>query len=405
MKKLYTVLVALLIAATANAQVIKMDASNMQNHQLPGKGILKANHRNAPAEGWIFYQDYLESYFGTECESSQYALLLKNDSLGLYGYSDGYGHIHTYSVSQTYDLESSFFDYASMSGDLSLVGTTSLNVDSFCVVSMYLRDENMPASVYDTLVVGFVADDDLTVYHYNSYPESSCFINLDFDPATGVQQNAQIFKLPLGPDDVAEPSETPGSYYLKEYLIPANITNVTAKKWNIAYTFKSGMNYAMNDTIHSSFRVYFYLSNDNDGYSPESQNPNICDNMSHGGIVMTFSNGDVDYFYPMFWFDDINYVSYLGMKVSCTDCAIVNVPELEKNNPTVYPNPATNNFTVDLGNDEKADIQLFNIVGQMVYSETITGTAQVNVANLHSGVYMLKVNQNGKTYTTKVVVK
>jgi hypothetical protein len=41
----------------------------------------------------------------------------------------------------------------------------------------------------------------------------------------------------------------------------------------------------------------------------------------------------------------------------------------------------------------------------MVYSETITGTAQVNVANLHSGVYMLKVNQNGKTFTTKVVVK
>jgi hypothetical protein len=38
-------------------------------------------------------------------------------------------------------------------------------------------------------------------------------------------------------------------------------------------------------------------------------------------------------------------------------------------------------------------------------SETITGTAQVNVANLNSGVYMLKINQNGKSYTTKVIVK
>ena len=75
------------------------------------------------------------------------------------------------------------------------------------------------------------------------------------------------------------------------------------------------------------------------------------------------------------------------------------------NKLTVYPNPATNHFTVNTGNDEKASIQLFNIVGQQVYSETFTGSTTVSVANLHSGVYMLKVNQNGKVNTTKVVVK
>jgi len=80
-------------------------------------------------------------------------------------------------------------------------------------------------------------------------------------------------------------------------------------------------------------------------------------------------------------------------------------PKLKKTNLTVYPNPATNNFTVNTGNDEKATIQLFNIVGQQVYSETFTGSTNVSVANLHSGVYMLKVNQNGKVNTTKVVVK
>ena len=95
----------------------------------------------------------------------------------------------------------------------------------------------------------------------------------------------------------------------------------------------------------------------------------------------------------------------MGALFSCTECEVVNVPEIEKKNPTIYPNPATNNFTINLGNDEKANIQLFNIVGQQVYSETITGTAQVNVSNLNSGVYMLKINQNGKVYTTKVIVK
>lgn len=403
MKKLYTILVALLVVATANAQVVKRDASNLKNRQLPVKGILKAD-RNAPAEGWVFYQDYLESYYGDECASGS-AFYLQKDSLGLYEYSDGdFGHPFIYTMSQTYDFSSQWFDYASMSGDLSLVGTTSLNVDSICVVSMYLRDEQMPADVYDTLIVGFIASDDFDVYSFTQY-ENTCFYYVDYDINTGVQLNAQVFKFPLGPEHVSQPAETEGQYYLSEFDIPVNITGVTDKVWNIAYTFKRGGSYSMNDTLHSSFSIYTFKSNDQDGYGMTANNPTMCDNPSHGGLVTTFSDGDVDFYYPMFAFENFHFVKYLGVKVSCNDCAIVNVPELEKTNPTVYPNPATNNFTVNLGNDEKADIQLFNIVGQMVYSETISGTAQVNVANLHSGVYMLKVNQNGKVYTTKVVVK
>jgi hypothetical protein len=185
-----------------------------------------------------------------------------------------------------------------------------------------------------------------------------------------------------------------------------NVTNVTTKRWNVAYTFISGENPALNDTLHSSFSLYTFKSNDPDGYTPQSGNPNICENESHGGMVRSFNNGDVDYYYPMFFFENYNYPENLGVKISCTNCEIVNVPEIDKKNPTIYPNPATNNFTVNLGdNNEKAFIQLFNIVGQQVYSETITGTTNVNVANLNSGVYMLKINQNGKVYTTKVVVK
>ena len=403
MKKFYTLLVVALIAATASAQVVKMDVGANQNRQLPFKGIVKAD-KSAPAEGWLFYQDYLESYFGEACADGS-AFYLKSDSLGLYEYSDGMGHAFVYSVSQTFDFESDFFDYASMGGDISFKQSPSLNVDSFCVYTMYLRDEQMPADVMDTLVVGFVANDNVPNYYYTSYPESSCFYYFEFDANTNVQKTAQVFKIPLGPNDVSEPADEPNSYYLKVFEIPANISNVTAKRWNIAYSFISGENPAVDDTLHSSFSLYTFNSNDGAGYSPQSGNPNLCDNQSHGGMVRSFSNGDVDYYYPMFWFDNYNYPKNLGVKISCTECEIVNVPEIEKNNPTVYPNPATNNFTVNLGNDEKANIQLFNIVGQQVYSETITGSAQVNVANLHSGVYMLKVNQNGKVYTTKVVVK
>ena len=77
MKKLYTLIMVALIAATANAQVVKMEVGANQDRQQPIKGIVKAD-KSAPAEGWLFYQDYLESYFGETCNDGS-AFYLKSD--------------------------------------------------------------------------------------------------------------------------------------------------------------------------------------------------------------------------------------------------------------------------------------------------------------------------------------
>ena len=95
----------------------------------------------------------------------------------------------------------------------------------------------------------------------------------------------------------------------------------------------------------------------------------------------------------------------ISFHVTCNSCSNVNVEEMEKENITVYPNPASNYLNVTLAGDEAATVQLFNLVGQQVYSETAVNSASINVANLKAGVYMLKVSQNGKVYTSKVVVK
>lgn len=126
--------------------------------------------------------------------------------------------------------------------------------------------------------------------------------------------------------------------------------------------------------------------------------------MSHGAYVLNFTNGLVDFYYPGFMFDEENYPR-LYLKVSCTDCAIVGVEDMEKENITVYPNPATNMVNVNLAGDKEAKVQMFNLVGQQVYNGTATNTASINVSNMKAGVYMLKVSQNGKVYTSKVVVK
>ena len=75
MKKLYMLIMVALIAATANAQVVKMEVGANQDRQLPIKGIVKAD-KSAPAEGWLFYQDYLESYFGETCNDGTLSSIL-----------------------------------------------------------------------------------------------------------------------------------------------------------------------------------------------------------------------------------------------------------------------------------------------------------------------------------------
>ncbi|MGV6829216.1 MAG: T9SS type A sorting domain-containing protein [Flavobacteriales bacterium] len=68
-----------------------------------------------------------------------------------------------------------------------------------------------------------------------------------------------------------------------------------------------------------------------------------------------------------------------------------------------YPNPA--NETINLNAQENIEsVSIFNILGQEVVSQTINATSsQINVSNLATGTYIMKVNVNGETGTYKVV--
>ena len=407
MKRFYMLILAAIVAVSANAQITSqnIDLSGRKSNLVPPMKQAKG----VPGETWFDYPTLEANFFGADDLDVGHLWFVHADTLGICHYTNSNGTTYTrsfvYAFSQTYDMSSYFYNEAFAEGELALGGTASLNFDSLYMLCNYRRDADMSPSIYDTLVIGITIHNDNPV-HYTNIPVSTCFYDLEFDFNTGVQQGATIFKRPLGPEDVA----TDSTWSVID--IPIGLNNLTNKVWSVAFTFKRGYDIGVNDTLPSDFYVLEVNSTDNDYYLGTSDNyvEDVfrCENASHG--CMVWSNeveqlGNDTYFYPNFWWDEDHFVYGLNVKVSCSDCEVVNVPELDKTNPTVYPNPATNNFTVDLGNDEKANIQLFNIVGQQVYSETITGSAQVNVANLHSGVYMLKVNQNGKVYTTKVVVK
>ncbi len=71
----------------------------------------------------------------------------------------------------------------------------------------------------------------------------------------------------------------------------------------------------------------------------------------------------------------------------------------------VYPNPVTNGtlFINTQANAEK-NIAIYDVVGKLVLNSTTASNA-INVAQLNSGVYILKITEAGKTATSKLVVR
>lgn len=72
---------------------------------------------------------------------------------------------------------------------------------------------------------------------------------------------------------------------------------------------------------------------------------------------------------------------------------------VEKQNVMVYPNPANDVLNINLG-EEVSDVEIFNSLGQMVRRyENISGEMQINVEDLKSGIYFVKIGAE----TTKII--
>lgn len=75
------------------------------------------------------------------------------------------------------------------------------------------------------------------------------------------------------------------------------------------------------------------------------------------------------------------------------------VAEMETIDLTVFPNPASDVITLD-GTFSNSTIEITDLTGKVVYSGNVSGhKPNINVSSLEQGIYILKVQQEGKTGT------
>lgn len=429
MKKLFTLLAAVLIVSMGFAQVVPGKKAIKDDGMTVKIGNPEMKASNANTKGvsyWFNYAEDLENWWGEELEYSAPPTMC--DSIGLYPYTDGnspvqffgLGHVHDFTYA---DWINFYEDLAGQGENIPVLGSgSSYSIDSIQLAVYYLRGTNMAATDVDTLIISYVINMDdehaytlstsagpaFSMYYvpYNTASHSAALVS-SLDPTVTFDYATVILDtILLTADD-----EAPDAYfYYWTFPTPAGLNNITGKVNAITFSFVPGVARTTTSLITediSSFRTIIY-KDPRSAYTTFGSDE-LMNDLNHGLLLDDYSLYNSSVFCYGAYDAGSVYTANLRTDISflatCNDCANVSVEEMEKENITVYPNPASSNLTVTLAGDEAATVQLFNLVGQQVYSETAVNSASINVSSFKAGVYMLKVSQNGKVYTSKVVVK
>jgi len=79
------------------------------------------------------------------------------------------------------------------------------------------------------------------------------------------------------------------------------------------------------------------------------------------------------------------------------------------NNLNVYPNPFTNNISIQMPNitAKSVDVEIVDITGKIIYSENVLTNSEnevnVNANNLTKGIYILKILNDNQVFTKKII--
>lgn len=116
-------------------------------------------------------------------------------------------------------------------------------------------------------------------------------------------------------------------------------------------------------------------------------------------------SGGVNYFNGTI--DDLKIYNYAISDTDVTSLFTNNTLSSENFNSnnlkaTIYPNPATNNFAIEMENEVKL-VEIYSLQGQKVMS---SNSKNVTVSNLSKGIYLVRIeDENNAVATQKLIIK
>lgn len=85
----------------------------------------------------------------------------------------------------------------------------------------------------------------------------------------------------------------------------------------------------------------------------------------------------------------------------------IGIADVSNTKISVYPNPCSQSVVcnVQINNSEAYTLNVFDILGNNIYSIQHTGNTSIPTTALSKGIYLVQIKQSGKTFTQKLVIQ
>ena len=74
------------------------------------------------------------------------------------------------------------------------------------------------------------------------------------------------------------------------------------------------------------------------------------------------------------------------------------------NQMNIYPNPNNGSFVIEPSSATKQTMQVYDVNGKLVLSQTINGKTTIDASNLNEGVYNISLQSNEGVVNKKLVI-
>ncbi|WP_336127467.1 reprolysin-like metallopeptidase [Mesoflavibacter sp. CH_XMU1422-2] len=110
-----------------------------------------------------------------------------------------------------------------------------------------------------------------------------------------------------------------------------------------------------------------------------------------------------------FYNGDTGTLNSWSIDLCSTTITNLSTEEFSLSGLSIFPNPNNGQFTVKFNNAKDVKLEVYDVRGRAVLSQDYNVSGQfnetINLGSVQSGMYLLKVNNGGKTITKKIIVE
>ena len=94
----------------------------------------------------------------------------------------------------------------------------------------------------------------------------------------------------------------------------------------------------------------------------------------------------------------------VSILLNCVASEGINQVALNKDQVSLYPNPANGQLTIETNVTSPQSVQVFDINGRPLWNKTISGTTRIDVSTLPEGVYTVVIKSSARVITKKLII-